>query len=412
MTRIDREKRKQVKGRVRIHLVVRWITALVLATVGGFLVVLHHVHPQQSAVVDVPLIVPEMPTYDSDRQKTTEKPRFVWHVGPMKTGTTTIQGRLALLHSTGVLERDGWHFASQSGQFKGIKQDDFVARFKEEMDRLRMQGKNVVLSNENYSVFYRSEDYRRIKEVLGDDWDVSVVIGYRPYFEWIPSMWSQKHKLTRKEISGERDYPWRNNQGQPTRQILPMFPDYYAKAQKGRMYADSVVEFVKPFFNIQMLHLYDSMGLLSKLVCDILHAPAACAESRHKDLEDRRANQGSVEPIHGNAIALAAAEQGLIDTAKWKRTAVIETVTARLHEITLDELPMVCPDQTILDRLWNRTLEMEAHVFPALAQQDPEREMKLREAFEKKVSKRTYCHVDLESVLSDPDWRNLLKTFA
>lgn len=33
--------------------------------------------------------------------------------------------------------------------------------------------------------------YERLKKILSDDWDVLVVAGYRPYFEWLKSYWFQ-----------------------------------------------------------------------------------------------------------------------------------------------------------------------------------------------------------------------------
>ena len=337
------------------------------------------------------------------------KPRFVWHVGPLKTGTTSIQDGLSSLDRAGFLAKDGWYFAGHSGSFRGIRENVFRTRFKAEMDRLRLMGKNVILSNENFSLFYGSEDYRRIREVLGDDWDVTVVIGYRPYFDWIPSMWSQSFKLKREENIGKREYPWHDDRGEPTRRIMPMFPSYHKRMDSSSRFADSIADFVKPYFNIQMLHLYDPKGLQAKLVCDILQARAACAEGLRKSKKEKRANQANFDPIHSDVIAMEAARNGLINTAKWKRIAVIEAVMAHLQNRTM---PMVCPNEDVLERLWEQSLEKEVRVYPELAAQDPARTNKLREGFQKKAEQNTYCRVDLERVLADPDWRNVLAPFA
>ena len=352
----------------------------------------------------------------------TQKPRFVWHVGPMKTGTTSIQGELEALRNI-LLEQDGWYFACQNGLFQGVKKPDFVHRFTTEMKRLRQQGLNVILSNENYSVLYREADYAQIAQALGDEWDVTIVIGYRPYYEWVPSMWSQTHKLKLREKSGRHEYPWHE---QP---ILPMFPDYYENINKSDLFADSVVHMIqKSFSKIRMLDLYGGgddddnkdRSIQSRFICHILQAPTACAASRRRI--EKRANQGSLEPIHANAVAFAAAELGMIDTHQWQRPVVIEALVEHLRPSiphptntsgdTRDaqQLPMICPNSNDMEHLWQQTLDKEAQIFPALAQQDPHREARLRQGFDEKIVQKTYCHVDVARVLEDH--KDFFKTFA
>lgn len=356
-----------------------------------------------------------------------QKPRFVWHVGPMKTGTTSIQAELVALWNV-LLEQDNWFFASQNAPFHGVKKPDFVQRFTNEMTHLHQQGRNVVLSNENYSVFYREADYARIAQALGEEWDVTIVIGYRPYYEWVPSMWSQTHKLKLKEQSGQYDSPWHQQR------ILPMFPNYYEKISQGYLFADSVVRMIQPYFsNIVLLDLYgadhqggentsSSRSLPSRFLCDILQAPTACAASRSRI--EQRVNQGSLEPIHANAVALAAAQAGLIDTEHWQQPAVMEALLEHWHSVPHQptgsgdtvaataayELPMVCPNATAMDNLWQQTLDKEAQIFPSLAQQDPDREAHLRQGLDEKIVQKTYCHVDAARVLEDQN--DFFKTFA
>ena len=349
----------------------------------------------------------------------------------MKTGTTSIQAELVALRNL-LLEPDNWYFASQNGPFQGIKKPDFVTRFTNEMKRWRRKGRNVVLSNENYSVFYREADYAHMARALGDEWDVTIVIGYRPYYEWVPSMWSQLYKLKPKEQSGLQDYPWHQ---QP---IRPMFPDYYEKINQGALFADSVVRMVRPYFsNIVMLDLYgadhddnkhtttssSTMSIQSRFICHILQAPTACAASRRR--LEQRVNQGSLEPIHANAVAYAAAQMGMIDTEQWQRPAVMDALLKHWHRVPhptagsgdtvatatdVYELPMVCPNANDMEHLWQQTLDREAQIFPSRAQQDPNREAHLRQGLDEKIGKKTYCHVDVARVLEDQ--KDFFKAFA
>ena len=51
----------------------------------------------------------------------------------------------------------------------------------------------IVIFREQYSGIFWEHPwmYKRLQEILSDDWDVLIVAGYRPYFEWLKSFWFQ-----------------------------------------------------------------------------------------------------------------------------------------------------------------------------------------------------------------------------
>lgn len=137
-----------------------------------------------------------------------KKPYFVLHVGPQKTGTSSLQHSFYTMTQSGMLERDNWHYTSMNHTFSDgqmnltdrlytipIKSPDFWEMFQTEVTKLRASHKNILLSKEGYSVIFNNyTHYEELRNVLGDDWEVLIVVGYRPYYEWVISYWWQVNK--------------------------------------------------------------------------------------------------------------------------------------------------------------------------------------------------------------------------
>jgi len=345
----------------------------------------------------------------NNNNKSNRKPRFVWHVGAMKTATTTLQLGLGGMSMSGTLKRDNWVYTKFS--FLNDK-EQFWPTFQTTMQDYHQQGVNVVASSENFSVFFRTPDYQKVQELLQDDWDVEVVIGYRPYFEWVPSHWAQAHKLRTMGHSKPNepipDVSWKNDQGNSWKKpVTPMFPDFYDRI--GPLFANSIYDFASPHLPVTMLHMYDQ-PLRTKFVCDILRAKTSCARSRKKDSENKttHANGKSLDEIHVNAIVMEAAAREWIDMEQWSRatlmTAVMEHLSETRHQSVFD-LPFTCPDQATLEKLlWDKTVTSEQKIFPQLAASEG-RVSKLREGFQKLIDRKTYCRLDLDTILNDAEWQ-------
>lgn len=124
------------------------------------------------------------------------------------------------------LEKDGWHYIGGKDPMEHIPMDDpevFLEMFEKEAKELRKRNVNMIRSryvssrlrdvisskrlfsakprffaplslvSEQYSEIFYDHPwmYERLKEILSDDWNVLIVAGYRPYFEWLKSFWFQ-----------------------------------------------------------------------------------------------------------------------------------------------------------------------------------------------------------------------------
>ena len=258
--------------------------------------------------------------------------------------------------------------------------------------------------------------FEKLKETLEDEWDITIVIGYRPYFEWIPSMWTQVFKLNDQIFQERSMFPWKQDNGQ-LHKIQVMFPHFYSWMGEVPHFSDTMLESASPHFPVEVLDLHDPKGVRSKFICDILKASASCEESLRLDDEARTdiVNKGSPHSVHYDSIGLEAAKKGYVNVDKWNRTDVSDSVEVyvekALHQTAYD-LPMICPDDTTMDKLFEKSLRYDKLCLPKQFGADPNREQTFRAAFQKKVKKKAYCHVDFEAVLSDSKWKSFFTKFG
>jgi len=390
------------------------------------------------------------------------RPRLVWHVGIMKSGTTSIQ--LALRewsdqqkNSNISKKQEHWVYLGPSSFMKpssrssnnsnknnvgvSITDPDFPQRFKKLLQSFHDNiNTNVVVSSEYFSIEYRSQHYYRAmaQQLLKrTDWDVQIIIGYRPYYEWIPSRYSQAHKATPQQRSsknhraGDDDtYPWKDALGKRWKHpVRPMFPTYYYDTiEVEHIFADDVYEYASPYFhNITILPL--QADLVPTFFCDILQVTTTCQEYRQQHQQQQQlpqniaANPSRLTSIHCDAIALGAAAQGLVDIQQYTRTEIMEAVEREiLSTTTKKQLQLICPEQATLDRVWEQTVNKEARLFYPSSSSSGEtttatplpkqRIEQLRLGFQQYIADKTFCHVNVTAVLEDPDWRRFFAPYG
>jgi hypothetical protein len=359
-----------------------------------------------------------------------QKPRFVMHVGPMKTGTTSLQDDVTRLAWRGFLDKDNWHYANrprtfQDGSFMGheltkVSWDDpqFIDTFIQEVNKLRPFNRNVFVSMEDYTVKWNDNPswYKKLKEAVGDQWDVEILCGYRPYFDWYSSFWYQ---IWHTDLSWLGYLPWKNDNG-TWKTIQPQFPNMWYWVSRTGLYVDAVYENASPYFPVKIVNIEDKTKTITQQVlCDVLKADTTCQEFARLKRDDptwrRVHNKGSLDPMRFDEIGLAAASAGLVNISKFNRTdvmyAIQKHVEEDLHQKATD-LPFTCPKESELIEFWDRSNLIETKYVPFLSEANPERETKLRERFRRKLERKTFCRVDTESILQNPEWKSFLEKFS
>ena len=394
------------------------------------------------------------------RTTTMKKPNLVIHLGPPKTATTSLQLDLTRLKE--MLALDGYIYAGRyyCPKWNNVQQKTVLDRqempmmdilrtmfkpshcrknknderlvecvqpFQEALEPFKNNNKNIILSDEGYTLALgRPEYYQALQDALSDEWDIILVMGYRRFFEWLPSDMFQRYRMDK--VKG--DLNWKNHwpggggigggQESPGEKVTLLFPWYYKGwKEMGHRYSDFVANNVgNNTFPLGILNLHDDQkSVLTQFVCDILpDASRSCAESKKRDeLGNVTTTNDAAGVLHVNydMLTTGAAELGLVDTSRFER----KDIRHALKNFTESELgkthwdfELICPDQSQLDEFLNMSLELETRILGSSVA--AAMESKSRTAFWQDVKEHKFCEVDAEATLSKEPWKSYFAQFA
>lgn len=428
---------------------------------------------------------PLTPTAPPTNPPLPNRTHLVFHVGPAKTGTTTLQTDFTNLRA--ILERDNYvyagrfyyyYYANQPGQSHNHKQSNphplqqssehlhhgdqslkvhrnwtglhetarnMLKRFLCKQHPLRLclssfvrelipyRGRNVLLSDEAWGalLWKTPQDYEAIRQATREHFRTTIIVGYRPYFQWLRSDFFQRNRL---DLFAEwkNAWPgmyWRDHRKDVGRNISWLFPNYYRyenMIRKSHRFTDFVLHNARgQVDDVRIIHLteqgYDSspsmnlerplvQSLRTKFLCHALpDAPASCAHSRAMDhsipeVKLNEYNATSSMHINHDRIATTAAAMGLVDTKLHTRPEVREALR-HFHEVELQRsavtgYPLICPSREELEDFWNLTLELEEYCLG----RDWSRRVRetTRAMFEKESDSKFFCTANLTAVLEMP----------
>lgn len=371
-----------------------------------------------------PLLKAEPPSLENLQnaiQTKQTKPKLVLHVGPMKTGTSSLQADLDWLMGD-YLEKDNWFYIRSDHPMEFIPQDDpetFAQQFKSEADQLLSLRKNIIRSREQYSAFFSDHPvlYERLGELLRPDWDLTIVAGYRPYHEWLVSFWYQCMRMEYSDpnLPEERSQNvWRMHDTSIRSGRLywvePILPNFHQFWKDKPRYTDSIVEYAAAAqLPVQIFDIHDPKGSRSAFLCDIVEAPHACRHSLQIDMDNppKRVNRSNLKEVQYDAIALGAVAQGMVDEHKFRRDEIIDALVERQEvelNLTVMDFPLLCPEQSVLEELRNYTLTMDRVCMADRYQDSADRAAQLLSNFDRAVEKKKYCRVDVDTILRQRDW--------
>ena len=167
---------------------------------------------------------------DKAQTMSDKKPRLFLHVGPQKTGSSTLQSTLEKLSDlTDRLKDDNLYyrhimpeaedFDCELGQWGGYHNCKASDKLKDLIRKARDEGNNLLLTDENLGKDFSTG----LRDAIDDnDWDVTVVVMYRRIHEWLISWYNQINKTTNKDPKGNVLY---NEEGIPYRTEHTTWPD-------------------------------------------------------------------------------------------------------------------------------------------------------------------------------------------
>jgi len=365
--------------------------------------------------------------------------RAVLHMGMYKTGTTTIQSYTNSLREN--LRNDGyempWSWGIDHHDGKSVRkglaeiQSDFARCFLKERAHkmfglcrpdlveygreIAREGKNLLVSAENFLGLQEAEGLKKLQEYLSQWDEVRILIFYRRFYDWIPSMHNEqmKQKIPRSRIDIvqflKSDYT----------QESPHFPFWYG------LTAVPMVERLKDYFSMEDItirnyHEDREDGKLSeRFFCEGLpQAPSTC-EDLSRQQESRRRNSGADLQVY-RFLTEGARRAKLLNHVPNREIERDIAKNLRIYwESTLNftsaELPRVCPPQHILDAIWKMTLHSEKmfREYAGLKNTDgfdsEKSNSKMRLDFEK-ASRTSLCSLDVDRILEDERWLSYFKS--
>jgi hypothetical protein len=348
--------------------------------------------------------------------------RAVIHMGPHKTGTTTIQEGFDRANNYAlskylsldrykmpwneILRNEGRH-RSTKGLQANENQVNFATCFVEETHpnaviypcdyNLLLEGSAIASRKDN--LFMSAESFSEIMpnelKLLASylsQWDeVKIIIFYRRYYDWLLSSYGEAYRY--EKVTDRQS-------------ILEFLEMSHIRTHIHNPYP----RLKEHFENIEVVNYHErkSKGdLLEYFYCHSLpDATHTCNAIQSKDSNAVGLNNKS-KTMEYEYLAFAAFDAGLhtIDISNDEDLKNILVKAVKDHQektlnLTSIDLMRVCPKQHILDQIWNITLTNQRMFFP-----DPIDESDMKLEFEV-LSKTKMCEVDVKSILESKVWRD------
>ena len=351
--------------------------------------------------------------------------RAVIHMGPHKTGTTTIQegfDRANNVPLSNFLSLDRYKMPwneIQSNQGhrsnKGLQamhnQVNFATCFLKESrpiadlypcdHNLLLEGSAIASREDNLFISAEtfahvdSDGFKLLASYLSQWEEVKIIIFYRRYYEWLLSACNQMYKSVKRT---ER------------RSILELLDKLHAKTHENNLYT----RLKEHFENIEVVNFDErkSKGdLLEYFYCHSLpDATHTCNAIQSKDSNTKELNSATTT-LEYEDLAFAALDAGLhtidiLNNEKLKNMVVkaVQDHQEKKLNLTSNDLKRVCPEQLFLDQIWSITLMYQNMFFP-----DPIHESDMRSEFEV-LAKTKMCEVDVKNILKSKVWRDFFRS--
>lgn len=370
--------------------------------------------------------IPDPPLLATNTTTDDDRPRFVLHIGPPKTGTTDIQTKTYK-----------WDFR------KLIRQDHFVVLLKNQIFGPEFYGtdfykeaKSTSSSTASYSfpdnflkvvnqqqqkgenVFGSSEYLLDLKPAMCDLWKkhilpnfhLEVVMVYRRLHSYLPSLWNQHFKFYRGQNGNpvhKGHYDWPGIRGDVRIQTFEewFLQGFYSRTNKSHAVQKGYEAWKDCSHDISMVSLHQPGDLLTNFVCQALQANHTCQALRKKHRRRRMKANPSMD-LNFDILAVAVHEQGLIGSG-WKRPQVIQKIQGFMNKTR--QLPLQCPNATILDSLYQWSWKSEVWAFDFMKGSDLS-QAAFDEDWNKSIQANTFCAVNVTAVLEQPEWKAFFET--
>lgn len=406
---------------------------------------------------------------------TSSKRQLIIHVGPPKTATTTIQEMLSMKEWQDLLLEDGFVYTGafykedvngkpykrphelhktlknnachqemrkirtrynlepeidpisrerlMSAVRNALKNVDCVTSILQSLESYKTSGKSLIISDETIKV--RLWDWLALHALLRDEWDITVIVGYRRFVQWLPSA---KQQVERWKPMKNRSNKWLEEGGN---KIEPLFPSYWRSIVQSPenmpyRFTDWVINSIKvqvaENIKVKTMNMHSGASIRTTFLCETLPMNTfrnACEASHKKDVQETLHGERRIaNPTQSNAydqLTMEADAAGLIPKPRGKQPLRRRAVTLAVqsyHETvlngTLRDFPIVCPNRKDLISFLKQSIDLERQIIPEFHETD-RGERQHRKDFWRDVDRKIYCDIDTTKILCDPKWINFFK---
>jgi len=374
-----------------------------------------NIHQDEEAITDRKFEVhgPQLPTSLEEMEKKVhaifqkdygiredDKMKAILHIGPHKTGTTSIQH--ILIQNFDILSLDGYSMPQTDeifGKFpysthnvalglRGLEyfvNQKYLKQFQSFLINSQQGKKNIVLSSEEFSKT-KPEIFHTILSPL---YDTRIVIAYRRFFELLVS---RHNEIQKKEETIENFVPWVTKFFEGLKSVSPI-----ALMESYQEYFDDVV----------IINFHDRKQTLeASFFCDAVQDMTnMCQNVKHIKLD--RANLSV--PLQIKEIILAAKKSKILDEEiqNIKAEVLIHKFMSE-SRIGVHDLPLHCISDEILEDIFQWTLKEEMQLVPIWFE-SMGGEARLRNDFQS-FKRHSACQVKVSELLEDERWVRLFRS--
>ena len=381
----------------------------------------------------------EKPTFAEDPPNDSKKlPLAILHMGPHKTGTTTIQKALETFADT--LNEDGWDASLVNNQkdkrlkklensimlcIKSGKAKD-CKRWGEALNATIQvgseRGMNLLMSDEAmaYFDFVSGRHWKQFSSLLQEHYRVRAILVYRRFYEWLPSYYHQQFKYEGRP-HGNKLYIWPAEGGI----AIPPITEYWNQFLNNT-YGEGIFpsinqwdkETALPLHNVlaiknrleaQSISVtvvnYHSGDLLENFFCSTLpHGHRTCQEIKNRATIIKNKSPNPNEYDY-DIIATAAQEAGLLrdDVVRGKVKGQIRKFLKRTNQTVERDLPLKCLEKSKENLLRQISYEAEEQLMPSLLPS-------FNASFAAAIAAHKFCCVDATTLLQNETWQSFLSS--
>ena len=279
-------------------------------------------------------------------------------------------------------------------------------------------------------------DWLSVKEQLGKDWRVVIIVGYRRYVDWLPSSDQQIWRWT---PSKPRMNKWPDKGG---RVFTPLLPTRWKKAVKPGAYTYThtslLLEGINGTLPVVLFNMHDlrdldlsnlainnnstllshrKVSLLSRFLCKNLkeagiETNSTCIHSLRTDIATtghKVANPS--QTLFYDALGVAAWKKQLVSSNMRRHTVALSIERFHTEQLnqTHHDLPVTCPSKNEYEEFLEFSITTEATTVPEFSNTAMGRQSHI-ESFWKSVAKQKYCWIDTDKILEREEWKQFFQT--